>query len=139
MWIYQGQELTEENTAGFIGFVYLITNLTNGRKYIGKKLFTKAKTRQIKKKKRKTRVKSDWETYYGSNKELQEDVKILGAENFTREVLHLAKTKGELSYLELKEQIEQNALLRDDYYNDWIYVRVSKAHLKNLISTYPKG
>jgi len=35
-WTYQG-EIVEEIPQGVEGFVYLITNTTNNRKYIGKK------------------------------------------------------------------------------------------------------
>jgi len=37
LWTYQNQ-IVEEIPEGYIGFVYLITNLTTGQKYIGKKL-----------------------------------------------------------------------------------------------------
>ena len=120
------------------GFVYQITNLTNGRKYIGKKFFYSAKTKQIKGKKKKIKVFSDWQTYYGSSAELAQDVLLLGMENFSREIIHLCQSKGECGYLEAKEQFVRGVMESDDYYNSWIMVRVRKSHIKGLIfGIYP--
>ena len=114
------------------GFVYLIVNNVNNKKYIGKKFFWAMKTRQVNKKKKRYKAESDWKEYFGSNEELKNDVLTLGAENFTRTIIHLCRSKAECAYLELKEQIERDALLRDDYYNAWIQVKVRKAHLRKL-------
>lgn len=132
MWIYNGKELTDDAVDGHIGFVYRITCTKTDKKYIGKKLFQFSKTKQVKGKKKKFKVESDWRTYYGSNDQLNEDVAALGVENFKREVLRLCKSKGECSYYEAKYQFELDALIREDYYNTWISVRVRKSHLKNL-------
>ena len=130
MWSYQGAPFTEEQIGNSVGFVYIITNLLTGEKYIGKKLFTKSKIYQKNKKKKKTRAKSDWETYWGSNDVLKEDIKKHGKENFSREILYLCKSKGWLSYMELKEQITRDALIPgNNYYNTWVSVRISKSHL----------
>jgi len=133
MWWYQGKIFTQDQIDKEVGFVYIIKNLTNNRFYIGKKLLTKAGYKQVKGKKRKIRKISDWESYYGSNKELQEDVKQLGESNFKREILHLCYSRSECSFLETYEIIIQNALLSTNYYNDWLMVKVRKDHLKNLI------
>lgn len=137
MWFYKGEEFTQDMLDDSIGFVYIITNLVSMRQYIGKKLFTAAKTKQVKGKKKRIRVISDWEKYYGSNEELKADVKQLGPDFFRREILHLCKTKGECNYLEVKEQCVQGAMESDRFYNSWIQVRVHKAHLKRLNSTVP--
>jgi len=130
MWLYQGKEIDEDQINGYIGFVYLITNHTNNRCYIGKKLFKSTRTKVIKGKRKKVRKDSDWRDYYGSNAALKEDVASLGPENFTREILHLCKSKGTANYLEMKEQIDRRVLESEDWYNDWIMVKVHRSHIK---------
>ena len=130
MWFYNGEYY--DTIGDYVGFVYLITNQTNGKKYIGKKNFYFTKTRTIKGKRKRSKVESDWQDYYGSNKELQADVELLGKENFKREILKLCKSKGEFGYYEAKYQFENNVLENDDYYNTWIMVRVHKKHLTFL-------
>jgi antitoxin component YwqK of YwqJK toxin-antitoxin module len=131
-WQHNGIDFTEDLIGDNYGFVYQITNLTNGRKYIGKKFFYSAKTKQVKGKKKKIKVPSDWQTYYGSSAELTKDVLSLGNENFTREIIHLCLSKGDCGYLEAKEQFVRGALESDEYYNTWIMVRVRKSHLKGI-------
>jgi len=130
MWIYENKDFIEEQIQDNYGFVYLITNLTNGRKYIGKKFFYSARTKQVKGKKKKIKVPSDWQTYYGSSDILKQDVLQLGHDNFNREILHLCQSKGECGYLEAKEQFVRGVMETDDYYNTWIMVRVRKSHIK---------
>ena len=129
-WTYNGKDFTEDLVGNNYGFVYQITNLTNGRQYIGKKFFYSAKTKQVKGKKKKYKASSNWQTYYGSSDNLTKDVLQLGHENFNREILHLCLTKGECGYLEAKEQFRNNVLETDNYYNSWIMVRVRKDHIK---------
>jgi hypothetical protein len=129
-WKYNLKDFTEDLIGDNYGFVYQITNLTNDKKYIGKKLFYSAKTKQVKGKKKRYKVFSDWQTYYGSSDELKKDVLSLGRDNFSREIIHLCKSKGECNYLEAKEQFVRSVIERDDYYNTWIMVRVHKAHIK---------
>jgi hypothetical protein len=132
MWQYRGREFTEDDIGENLGYVYLITNNTNNRQYVGKKFFTKAAYKTVKGKRKKIRKSSDWLEYWGSNKNLIEDVKNLGEENFDREILHLCKTRSECSYLELREQIDRRVLESAEFYNDWIAVKVRKDHLKNI-------
>jgi hypothetical protein len=128
-----GEEFTEENIDGHFGFVYLITHTQSGRKYVGKKFFTKSKTTQVKGKKKKTRVSSDWMTYWGSNLLLQEEVKTNGEDQYTREILHLCKSRSECSYYETWEIFSRHALLNESYYNQWVSCKIRKAHLKDMI------
>jgi hypothetical protein len=131
-WQYDGKDFTEDLIGNNYGFVYQITNLTNGKKYIGKKFFYSAKTKQVKGKKKRYKASSNWQTYYGSSDTLQKDVLQYGHENFVREILHLCKSKGVCGYLEAKEQFVRGVMESDDYYNTWIMVRVRKSHIKGL-------
>lgn len=135
-WMYKG-EIVDEIPVGYIGFVYLITNLTNNRKYIGKKLAQFKKSRpplKGKKLRRKYTVESDWKDYWSSSDNLKADVETLGKEQFSREILYWCTSKAELSYLEAKEQFDRRVLETDDYYNGIINVRVggSKALIESL-------
>lgn len=134
MWLYQSIEFTSDKIGDHIGFVYLITNKLTGRKYLGKKLFVFTRTKLVKGKKKRVKGESDWQTYYGSNEELKADVKLHGEVNFTRKILHLCTSKGVMSYLELKEQIIQDALLRDDFYNSFVGGKIHRNHVKPLIT-----
>jgi len=132
MWHYNGKEY-DETPEEYQGFVYMITELDTGKKYIGKKFFWKPKTLPItktRKRRVKTRVESDWRTYFGSSKEVQTLVESKGNSNFKREILRLCKTKGECSYYEAKEQFERNVLLSDEYYNEFIGCKIHSRHLK---------
>lgn len=131
-WNYNGKEFTANDIGNHVGFVYCITNITTGRRYLGKKLFSKAKTTQVKGKKKKSRVSSDWLEYYGSNKILQEEVKQLGPDNYKREILHLCKSLSECSYWETYEIFVQGALIGDNFYNEWVSARIVKKNLKNI-------
>lgn len=131
MWLYQDSPF-DGDLKDYVGFVYIITNLTNNKKYIGKKNFYFSRTKQVNKKKKKIKVPSDWETYYGSNDALNKDVESLGADNFRREILRLCKSKSEFGYYEAKLQFEHNVLESDDYYNSWIMCRINKKHLTFL-------
>lgn len=122
-------EFTEADIGDNFGFVYLITHIPTGRKYIGKKFFTKAATRQVKGKRKKIRKSSDWELYWGSNKKLQEEVKTNGPDNYTREILHLCKTRSGCSYWETWEIFNRHALMSDSYYNEWVSCKIRKDHV----------
>ena len=128
-WIYEKEPLTEI-PEGIIGFVYLITNQANGMKYIGKKNFYFSKTKQVKGKKKRIKVESDWRDYYGSNKALVEHVSLFGENKFVREIIHLCKSKGEMAYYETKAFLADDAVLFERYYNDWVMCRVRKNHIK---------
>lgn len=129
-WILEESDLLEI-PEGYYGFVYRITDRTTNKQYIGKKLFYSSKTRQIKGKKKKTKVESDWKSYYGSNEELLKQVNESGQQNFERRILRLCKTKGECTYYESKYQFEENVLLLPEkYYNTWIMCKVHRKHLK---------
>ena len=130
MWFYEDVEFTEI-PEDVIGFVYRITNLNTGREYIGKKLFTSARRKVVKGKRKKLRVESDWRSYYGSNKELLHDVTAHGQDTFRREILRLCHTKGQCSYFEAKLQFECGVLEHPEkFYTTWIMCRIHQKHLK---------
>ncbi|NBO29715.1 MAG: hypothetical protein EBV10_10820 [Synechococcaceae bacterium WB6_1A_059] len=142
MWLYKGIEINELPERA-IGFVYLITNIITGKKYIGKKLgkFSKVTYKTVKlkngtkKKKRiKSKIDSDWQTYYGSNEQLNKDVVQLGTENFKREILYYCYSKAECSYIEGREQFTRKVLESDEYYNGQISVRVHGTHIKGKLN-----
>lgn len=133
-WLYKDEEFTNP-AEDLVGFVYIITELETGKKYIGKKLFWS--TRRLPplkgKKRRRTVVKeSDWKKYYGSSEELKTLVESNGGDKYRREILHLCKSKGEMSYLELKEQMDRDVLFRDDYYNEFIGVKIHSKHVQGM-------
>ena len=136
MWYYRNEvfdpKIGELDPKKDIGFVYIIHNLVNGRMYVGKKLFFSSKSKQVKGKKKKFKVESDWRKYYGSNAAIQQDVQDLGITSFRREILHLCISKSECSYWEAHEQFSRNAILSKSYYNDWIQVKITRKHLKRL-------
>ena len=137
-WYYKNK-IVKEIPEGIIGFVYLITNLTNDKKYIGKKLaqFKRSKPPlKGRKNKRRTLVESDWRDYYGSSDELNEDIEKLGKEKFKRKILYFCQSKAELSYVEAREQFKYKVLETDDWYNGHIRVRV---HQKGIINKQLNG
>ena len=127
MWIYNGCSFTEDDIGEAVGFVYIIYNLTNNKKYIGKKLFTKSKTYQKKGKKKRKRVSSDWITYTGSNEELNQDIK--NGHQIQKEILHLCVSKGWCSYHETREILIRDCLISNEYYNHWISCKIRRTHL----------
>lgn len=122
MWIYRGKPLIEP-PEDCQGFVYCITNTANGRMYIGKKNFwrilkrppLKGKTRS-----RHSRKQTDWQSYYGSNKELQSAVEKLEPNTMHREILYLCANKNQMTYFEMLEQFNRGVLMSDQYYNEYI-------------------
>lgn len=133
-WHYQGKVFPtlETDLAPWFGFVYLIEDTTNGQKYIGRKYLTKAATKQVKGKRKKIRKESNWLEYWGSNALLLDSIKQKGPESFSRTILHLCRTKAECAYWESYEIFTRNALISDEFYNQWISCRIRKANLQNL-------
>ena len=107
-WLYDEVPFTSDDIGDNFGFVYKITNLTNGRAYLGRKVFWFH--RKPRGKKRKVKSESDWKKYYGSSDELKDDIKLLGVENFQREILSLHKTKGKTNFAETEALFKNNVL-----------------------------
>ena len=135
MWLFENKEFdpADSRIDDLAGFVYCITDLTNNKKYIGKK--TLWSTRRLKPLKGKTRrrvkkTQSDWMSYYGSNEEVKLLVENDGENRFKREILKLCKTKGLMSYYEAKEQFDREVLFNDEYYNEFIGCKIHSKHVK---------
>tara|TARA_R110001592_G_scaffold120331_4_gene324409 strand:- start:6930 stop:7355 length:426 start_codon:yes stop_codon:yes gene_type:complete len=120
------------------GFVYIITNLSNGMKYIGKKqIVKKSKRPPLKGKKRKRIIvgESDWKTYTGSSDRLNQDIEVLGKDKFTFKIIRSCGNKSELAYMETFYQFQSEALIREDYYNGILNIRIGKV---NFTQSPPK-
>ena len=135
-WTYQGSTFTSADIDGFFGYVYRITNIQNGRQYIGRKYFYQK--RKPKGGKRRITSESDWKRYYGSSDELKRDVKEIGKDKFRREIISLHKTLGKVNYEETKQLFLHNVLMEslDDgtpmYYNSNILGRYMKKDYGNF-------
>ena len=136
-WTYLNTPITEL-PLDVVGFVYLITNTMSGRRYIGKKLAKFSKTRykmhtqkngKRVKKKIRSKIDSDWLTYYGSCDALTKDIAAIGEYYFSREIIRLCYSKSECSYWEAKEQFYNEVLESDLWYNGQISVRLHKSHI----------
>ena len=127
-WTYHGEPFVEPGE--YYGFVYCITNLLSGKRYIGKKFFWSVKRKQVNRVRKRYKVESDWKEYWSSYEDLKEDVRTIGPEHFKREILHLCKNKGTTNYLEAKEQFLREVLESNDWYNSWIQVKVHRSHYK---------
>ena len=141
-WTYEGKKFTKKNfdsvtKEGFIGFVYEITEVSTGKKYIGQKSFFRKKILPVtktRKRRKHTLVESDWKEYYSSSPAIMESVKNGNEKDYKREILMFAKSKGSLSYIETAIQFARDVLLRDDYYNQVINCRIHAKHLKDAES-----
>ena len=125
-------QLEWDNNA--FGFIYLITNLTNNKKYIGCKMLQKVIKRKPlkgKKNKRHETIESDWKTYTSSSNELNKDIESLGKENFKFEIIDFAYSKSHLKYLEAKYQFDNDVLLSESWYNGIINLRGGKIKINN--------
>ena len=135
-WTYQGTAFTSDDINDFFGYVYCITNLQSGKKYIGRKYFTQR--RKPRGGKRRVTSESDWKKYYGSSPELKADVKNFGKLNFKREIISLHKTLGKVNYEETRQLFLNNVLTESldngepAYYNSNILGRYMKKDYGNF-------
>lgn len=138
MWYYKNKEFNETPDE-FQGFVYVVTEVTTGKKYVGKKNFWKPKILPItktRKRRVRTRVESDWRDYFGSSEEVRLLVEKHGKSSFEREIIRLCKTKGEMTYFEMKEQFDRSVLFNEEYYNQFIGGKIHSKHLKGVSDDY---
>ena len=140
-WTFKGTTFTSDDINDFFGFVYCITNLQTGKKYIGRKYFTQR--RKPRTGKRKVTSESDWKKYYGSSEELKQDIKQFGRGIFKREIISLHKTKGTVNFEETKQLFLNNVLTEslDDgtpaYYNSNILGRYMRKDYGNFGTDSP--
>jgi hypothetical protein len=134
-WIYRGKTFESEDIQDNYGFIYRITNTQNGYDYVGRKYFTTIKKRpplKGKKNKRRETVETDWKDYWGSSARLVEDMARLGKDKFTREIIHLCKSRGETNYMEAYYQFKEGVLLKENNYNGIIQIKLGKGSVKDL-------
>jgi len=135
-WMYEGKPFTSDDIGDYYGFVYRITNTNNSKSYIGRKYFVQK--RKPKGGKRKVTSESDWKRYYGSSDELKQDIKTLGRDSFTREILSLHTTLGKVNYEETKQLFLHNVLMESldngepAYYNSNILGRYMRKDYGNF-------
>ena len=131
-WLYKGQYITsrDEMPQGTIGFIYLLTHISSGRKYIGRKLVDKAHRRQKNKKIIRTRIESDWREYWSSSPDVKELVESEGHANFTREIIGFASGRAILNYAEECLQYSLGVLESDEWLNSNIRSKAYKKHIK---------
>ena len=129
MWTYKGEVFTEEMIGENYGFVYVITHVPSGKKYIGRKFFSMAGYKTVKGKRKKIRKPSDWKNYYGSSPVLAKAISEYGVEQFTREIVMLCPNRSSASYYESKLIFETDAILSDNYWNEHVQCRISGYHV----------
>ena len=136
-WKYNNKPFESDMIQDYIGFVYEITDTENGMKYIGKKKFWSKVTRpplKGKKRKRRSFKESNWKEYYGSSDEVKDLVENTGEWRFKRKIIRLCKSLGEMSYYEMKEQLDRDVLLYPKkYYNAFVGGKIHRRHLGHLI------
>lgn len=134
MWQHDGRPF--DDAGDWHGFVYVITRTDTGRAYVGQRKFLSRTTRpplKGKKKRRVTVAENDWRDYWGSNEELLRERAELGESAFRREIIHLCRSKGEMNYLELREQVVRDVLLHpESFYNSYVGGRIHRRHVASL-------
>jgi hypothetical protein len=136
-WKYKGLEVTSVDDMPYetIGFIYMITQISTGKKYIGKKLIDKAATKTVKGVKKKIRKPSDWKEYWSSSPDLKALISQVGQQDFVREILVFAKSKGSIAYLEEMALYQCGALESDNWFNNNIRSKVYRSWIsKDLLS-----
>ena len=136
-WTFNNKPFDSDVIKDYVGFVYEVYDKEAKMKYIGKKKFWSRVTRpplKGKKNKRRSLKESDWKSYYGSSEIVKDLVENTGEWRFKRFILRLCKTSGEMSYYEMKAQLDRDVLLKPDmYYNAFVGGKIHRKHLNHLI------
>jgi hypothetical protein len=140
-WFYKGIPVVsiQDMPEGTYGFIYEVTHIPTGKKYLGKKVLYFERNKKLGKRelealkeerkaqgiggrvplKKKVITESDWKTYYGSQKEILELVKEGNQQDFKREILQYVPDKKQLTYYECKYLFINEVLeTRNNYIND---------------------
>jgi hypothetical protein len=115
--------ITPDDVENNTGFVYIITNKLNCKQYIGQKQFWSKVSRPPLKgrvNRRISRKASDWRSYTGSSRQLNEDIAAHGKHNFDFEIICLADCKWLLTYTEYELIIKCDAIRKSSYYNEFL-------------------
>jgi hypothetical protein len=134
MWKYKEQII--ENIEDFgqetpFGFIYIVTHVPTGKKYLGKKSLFHTLNKKLGKKElaqqpvTRGRAKttkqiikeSDWKTYYGSEDFIKTLIKENKQNEFTREIIQLVYNKKLLTYFECKYQFTYGVLENPEWIN----------------------
>jgi hypothetical protein len=131
-WIYKGVELTQEDVKpNYIGFIYLIRQLSTGKMYIGRKMLTSASTKTVNGKKKKVRKESDWKDYWSSSPQIKAWIEEAGGtQDFTKEILSFVSSKGQLAAAEEFSLYAVGALETDLWINNNIRSKVYRSWIK---------
>ena len=141
-WTFQGEEIksAEDTPEGSIGFIYKITNVTNGKYYYGRKTFRKLNKKKKLTKKEKALPENKrkqfkyvpfeykgWQKYTGSSDELNADIKK--GDKYKKEIIHWCYKKAELTFYECRAIVCSECLLDEMCYNKWVSAKIFKNHL----------
>ena len=121
-WNYQGRPYTKIEDSKHFGFIYEIKNIATSKKYIGQKSMYAKRGSYF--------LENDWQKYTGSNDNLNAAIK--SGDEIEKNIIRFCKSKSELNYYETKEILVRDALLSDEYYNDWVSCKVTRKHLQSL-------
>jgi hypothetical protein len=114
-WVFDDQPFTSKDIGKSYGFVYLITDQVTGKMYVGRKYFWSMRKKKGATKRK--REESDWKSYYGSGDEIKALVKEFGQNRFSRQILSVHSTRGDVNYSEVREQFRRDVLEKDEYIN----------------------
>ena len=98
------EEVKESNIIEPYGFIYITTNLVNGKRYIGQRKFYGTS-------------KITWQDYLGSGTVLKRAINKYGEENFQKIILNIAYNENDLNQLETQYIKDYNAVVSKDFYN----------------------
>ena len=128
-WIFNARPISEDDIpSNAVGFIYVI-HLPDGRRYLGKKLLTKAAYKQVNGKRKKCRKPSDWENYWSSSQDLLALVDA-GTDGYTREIIMFCQNKTLLNYAETTLQHRLKVLETDDWLNRNISMKFFKRNIQ---------